>query len=100
MHALLFLLLVQDTRHVTEQVVPKSCTVLTARVSSAPEEDKPDTAQIQEALDKCPQGQAVKLSGKLFLAGPLQLRAGVTLLVDTGTTLYASRNPRDYDVSP
>jgi polygalacturonase len=99
MHALLFLLLVQDTRHVTEPVIPKSCVVLTARLASI-EEDKLDTAQIQEALDKCPQGQAVELSGKLFLAGPLQLRAGVTLLVDAGTTLYASRNPRDYDVSP
>jgi polygalacturonase len=42
----------------------------------------------------------VELSGKVFLAGPLQLRAGVTLLLDRGATLYGSRNPRDYDLSP
>jgi polygalacturonase len=42
----------------------------------------------------------VELAGKVFLAGPLQLRAGVTLLVDKGTTLYGSRNPRNYDLSP
>jgi len=92
------LLLVQDTRRVVEPVIPKSCTVVTARSSSI-DEELLDTARIQDALDKCPAGQAVELSGKVFLAGPLQLRAGVTLAVDRGTTLYASRNPRDYDVS-
>jgi polygalacturonase len=93
------LLLAQDTRHVVEPVIPKSCTVLTAQRSSI-DEDKPDTARIQDALDKCPAGQAVELTGNVFLAGPLQLRAGVTLLVDRGTTLYGSRNPRDYDIAP
>jgi polygalacturonase len=97
-HVLLFLLLIQDTRQVTEPVIPKSCTVLTAERSSI-DEDKPDTARIQGALDKCPKGQAVELTGRVFLAGPLQLRLGVTLLVDRGTTLYGSRNPRDYDIS-
>jgi polygalacturonase len=96
---LLALLLVQDTRQVTEPVIPESCTVLAARLSNI-EDDKPDTARIQEALDKCPAGQAVELTGKVFLAGPLKLRAGVTLLVDAGATLYGSRNPRDYDLSP
>ena len=99
MHILFLLLLIQDTRHVTEPAIPKSCTVLTARLSSI-DEDKPDTTRIQGALDKCPAGQAVELTGKVFLAGPLQLRAGVTLLVDAGTILYGSRNPRDYDLSP
>jgi polygalacturonase len=99
MHALLLLLLVQDTRQVSEPVIPKSCVTLKASSASI-EEDKPDTARIQNALDKCPAGQAVELTGKVFLAGPLQLRAGVTLLVGAGTTLYGSRNPRDYDLSP
>jgi polygalacturonase len=99
MHFLFALLLVQDTRQVTEPVIPKTCTVLTALRSSI-DEDQADTARIQEAFDKCSAGQAVELSGKVFLAGPLQLRAGVTLLVDWGTTLYGSRNPRDYDISP
>ena len=34
-----------------------------------------------------------------FLTGPLTIPSGVTLLVDAGVTLYASRNPRDYDVN-
>ena len=72
--------------------------MLTAERSSI-DEDKLDTGRIQEALDKCAKGQAVELTGKLFLSGPLQLRAGVALLVDRGTTLYGSRNPRDYDIS-
>jgi polygalacturonase len=95
----LALLLVQDTRQVVEPVIPKTCTVLTAQNSSI-DEDKPDTKRIQDAFDKCPAGQAVELKGPFFLAGPLQLRAGVTLLVDRGTTLYGSRNPRDYDLKP
>src|SRR5262249_49534993 len=35
-----------------------------------------------------------------FLAGPIELRSGITLLVAPGTTLFASRDPRDYDVTP
>ena len=35
-----------------------------------------------------------------FLSGPLELRRGVTLLVDKGVILFGSRNPRDYDVVP
>jgi polygalacturonase len=95
----LALLLVQDTRLVVEPVIPKSCAVLESRSSSL-DEDKADTVRIQQALEKCPAGQAVELRGKVLLAGPLQLRAGVTLLVDRGTTLYGSRNPRDYDITP
>jgi polygalacturonase len=98
MQALLLLMLVQDTRHVVEPAIPKSCIVLTSQ-RDAIDDDKPDTARIQAALDKCQSGQAVELSGKIFLAGPLQLRAGVTLLVDKGAVLYGSRNPRDYDLS-
>lgn len=99
MHLALLLFLAQDTRQVAEPSIPRSCTVLAASGTSINEET-PDTARIQEALDKCPAGQAVELTGKVFLTGPLQLRAGVTLLVDRGTTLYGSRNPRDYDLTP
>jgi polygalacturonase len=98
-HFGLLLFLAQDMRQVAEPSIPKSCTVLQAQSASI-DEEKTDTARIQEALDKCPAGQAVELTGKVFLAGPLQLRAGVTLLVDRGTTLYGSRNPRDYDLTP
>jgi len=34
------------------------------------------------------------------LSGPLELREGVTLLVDKGVTLFASRRASDYDVTP
>lgn len=95
----LALLLMQDGRHVVEPTIPKSCAVVMAK-RAVVDEGRPDTAEIQEALDRCPKGQAVELSGAVFLAGPLYLRAGVTLLVDAGATLYASRNPRDYDITP
>jgi polygalacturonase len=97
----------QDTRTVTEPVIPPSCTTLTAQLPvklSAAAEAQPDTARIQAALDHCPAGQAVELkadaASAAFLSGPLQLRAGVTLLIDTNTILYGSRNPRDYDITP
>jgi polygalacturonase len=95
-YELLLLILAQDMRHVTEPVIPQTCSILTANG----EKDVPDTARIQDALDHCPVGQAVELKGKTFLTGPLQLRAGVTLLIDAGTTLYGSNDPRDYDLSP
>ncbi len=33
------------------------------------------------------------------MSGPLELREGVTLLVDKGVTLFASRRASDYDVT-
>ncbi len=97
----------QDTRTVTEPVIPPSCASLTARLPvklAAADEAQPDTARIQAALDHCPAGQAVELkadaASAAFLSGPLQLRAGVTLLIGAKTILYGSRNPRDYDVTP
>ena len=97
----------QDTRTVTEPVIPPSCTVLEAKLPAHladSDENKPDTARIQAALDQCIAGHAVELKAageaRSFLSGPIQLRAGVTLLVDGGVTLFASRNPRDYELSP
>jgi len=99
--------LAQDQRIVTEPVIPQSCATLAARLSSEKgrlhEEDerKLDTARIQQALDSCPAGRAVELksgAGNAFLSGPLDLRRGVTLLVDAGVTLFASRDPRVYDI--
>ena len=101
----------QDQRKVTEPVIPKSCAVLTALLRAVndnttlaeADEQKTDTARIQTALDRCAAGQAVEMvassSTSAFLSGPLQLPAGVTLLVDANTILFGSRNPRDYDVS-
>ena len=100
----------QDTRRVTEPTIPPSCTVLTAQLTShgstlaESDEDKPDTKRIQQAMDRCPPGQAVELKAAAgrdaFLSGPLELRRGVTLLVDKGVILFGSRNPRDYDLVP
>jgi len=93
----------QDTRRVTEPVFPPSCAVLTAQVSAI-DEAQPETRRIQHALDTCSPGRAVELRADgphaAFLSGPLDLRPGVTLRIAAGATLFASRNPRDYDVAP
>src|SRR6185437_2961183 len=101
----------QDTRKVVEPAIPAACVVLTANIgragaSIAPDdESKPDTERIQAAMDHCEAGRAVVLRRgatrrDAFLTGPLNLRKGVTLVVERGAYLYGSRNPRDYDRSP
>jgi polygalacturonase len=100
----------QDTRVVTEPRVPAICVTLPAQLSggndSLPDTDrsKYDTARIQDAIDRCPAGNAVELrpegAHNAFLTAPLVLKSGVTLLVDVGVTLWGSRNPRDYDRRP
>jgi len=94
----------QDTREVVEPSIPPSCIALPARLSAPEDATSPDTQRIQQALDGCGNGHAVELKAEgghsAFLSGPLQLRDGVTLLVDAGITLFASRNPRDYDIAP
>jgi polygalacturonase len=99
----------QDTRVVTEPTVPAVCSTLDAQLQTSgstlaeADEAKVDTARIQKALDQCASGRGVLLraAGGLnaFLSGPLQLRQGVTLIVDNGTTLFASRDPGLYAVS-
>lgn len=73
------------------------CQTLTAD-KSFPDENKLDTDRIQAAIDAC-KGRAVKLvvDGKndSFVSGHLLLDS-VVLWVDTGVTLYASRNPDRY----
>src|SRR5581483_1946990 len=101
----------QDTRTVTEPVLPPVCTSLSAKLAvvdgktlSQADESKADTKRIQQAIDSCGAGKAVELKpdGAMaaFLAGPLQLRAGVTLLVAKGAVLFASRDPREFDTEP
>ena len=71
-----------------------------AAITANPASSNPDTVRIQAALNACHAGEAVKLAtargNDAFLTGPLTLPSGVTLWVDTGVTLYASRNPADY----
>ena len=86
-----------------------ACAVLNAEMTdtiatrlSSPQQM--DTTRIQTALSRCLPGQSVVLqsdgSKNSFLAAPLILPRGVTLYLDHGVTLYASRNPRDYDLAP
>ena len=100
----------QDSRTVVEPHSPMACDTLRAHLSapggllSDADERKPDTVRIQNAIDSCPAGKAVELLAegekKIFLSGPLRLKAGVTLLVDADTALFASRDARDYDLTP
>lgn len=102
----------QDTRTVSEPVIPAVCTRLEARLSVPSDinggrvrdedEGRLDTERIQAAMNACASGQAVELALKGaangFLTGPLELRSGVTLLIDKGVTLYGSRDPKVYEV--
>jgi len=102
----------QDTRTVTEPKIPAACVVLKAELVrvggvdgiALADESKPDTERLQKALDGCTKGQAVELAADggqaAFLTGPIEMRPGVTLLVDKGVTLYGSRVAKDYEVEP
>ena len=84
------------------------CTTLTATLDSATidahdadgKDTHPDTIRIQNAIDSCPSG-AVKLitaqGHNAFLTSPITLKSNVILWIDQGVTLYASRDPADYD---
>jgi polygalacturonase len=97
----------QDTRQVTEPKIPAACVQLNAQLVAVgdkvaeADEQKLDTDRIQTALDNCKAGMAVELKfdGKknAFLTGPLELRAGVTLLIDKGVTLFGSRDAAMYE---
>jgi uncharacterized protein (TIGR03437 family) len=99
--------LCQDARAVAEPSFPPACVQLAAKLTAGPTgldpaaESSPDTARIQNSLNACTAGQALELlpagPNNAFLMGPVQLPKGVTLLVDAGVTVFASRNPRDYD---
>ena len=100
----------QDTRTVTEPVIPPACVTLDAQLTAKghtladADETKLDTERIQKAIDHCGKGQGVLLRAKdaadAFVSGPLELRAGVTLVVDKGTTLFASRDADLYANEP
>ena len=97
----------QDTRDVHEPKIPPTCISLPARLTAqsenikADDETRLDTARIQDAIDNCAPGKAVALrvdgEKNAFLSAPLELRRGITLVVDSGVTLYGSRDPKVYD---
>jgi polygalacturonase len=100
----------QDTRAVIEPFFPQLCKTVDAQLQTtggslpAVDEQKLDTARIQKAIDKCGKGRAVLLhvneTNNAFLSGPLELRPDVTLIVGLGVTLFASRDPALFAVSP
>ncbi len=100
----------QDTRTVTEPVIPPICSSLDAQLQfngynlAQADEDKLDTSRIQRALDSCGKGHGVILrihgAESAFLSGPLELREGVSLIIDKGVTLFASRDPAVYEKTP
>ena len=104
-----FLAAAQDTRHVEEPKIPPICLHLEAKLKTvddkvAPgDESKLDTERIQKALDVCEAGKAVELKtagdNDAFLTGPLEMRTGVTLLIDKGVTLFGSRDAALYEVT-
>jgi polygalacturonase len=69
-----------------------------------PEDDTTplDTDRIQDAIRSCKYGHSVQLKAdgekNAFVSGPLIMLSGVTLWIDAKTTLFASRNPRDFDL--
>jgi len=115
----------QDTRTVTQPTTPSShCLMLSANLPAlsptafvpprtfddATEASPPDTKRINDAITQCSAVSAasnfvtpavVELSAKgdnvSFLASLIVMRSGVTLLIDPGVTLYASRNANEYD---
>jgi len=107
--------LAQDSRTVAQPTVPASCIVLPATLTlsrgdttlAAGDETRLDTRRIQEALDRCARTgtgkRAVILrtrgAANAFVSGPLGLRSNVTLVIDSGVTLFASRDARQFEVS-
>jgi polygalacturonase len=99
----------QDTRQVAEPKIPPSCTKLEATLRAVDnkladaDEAKLDTERIQKALDTCKPGTAVELApsktNNAFLTTPLEMRTGVTLLIDKGVTLYGSRDAKLYEMT-
>lgn len=104
-----------DRRQVSEPVAPvRTCATVSAQRSltggagdDADEAAPPDTSRIQQALDDCARTDdsvvAVRLAASDtltdFLSGPLTVRQGEVLLLDPTVTLYASRNPADYQIA-
>jgi len=87
-----------------EPTIPPACaTVLATKTvtNGSPSDEVLDTPAIQAAITACPAGQAVRLvtdgDKTAFVSAGLSLKSGVTLWLDTGTTLFASRDPREFD---
>ena len=99
----------QDTRDVTKPKIPQVCATLPANLDYHGDrllqtDAIPETEMIQKAIDRCKPGHAVELKPaaghNALLTGPLMLRPGITLVVESGVHLIASNAPGDYDRVP
>ena len=87
-----------------EPTIPPACATLTASFAivtgTPPSESSLDTSRIQTALTGCAAGQAVRLTtsgaSNGFITGPLNVPTGVSLWVDSGVTLFGTRDPGVY----
>jgi polygalacturonase len=87
-----------------EPTIPAACATLTASFAivtgTPPSESSLDTSRIQTALNGCSAGQAVRLTtsggSNGFITGPLNLPTGVSLWIDSGVTLFGTRDPGVY----
>ncbi len=93
-----------DANLPAEPTIPAACATLQASLNVAangvPSESSLDTSRIQTALNSCGSGMALKLTtgggNNSFITGPITIPTGVTLWVDTGTTLFGTRDPNVY----
>jgi polygalacturonase len=92
-----------DSKMPPEPKIPPACATLEATrnvASGAVPSETFDTTAIQSALTACSAGQAVRLTtsgaNNAFVTGPLKVPTGVTLWVDSGVTLYGTRDPKVY----
>ena len=94
-----------DPRHPGSPAFPAVCSVDDADlyiVNGEPSSETAfDTDRVQSALNACAPGKAVELASSggnrsAFLIQPIHIPNGVTLQIDGGVTVFASRNPEDY----
>ena len=108
----------QDKRRVSEPTFPPVCAVVHAPLESTPdgpvvgataaEQDivsSEGSSAIASFFSEC-SGKAIELAlgseiqHNAFLINPISFPPGVSLIVDGGVTVYASRNPMNYQITP
>jgi polygalacturonase len=108
----------QDTRAVHEPVFPPVCVTIRAPLASSVEgpsiaedrevqngESARESHQVEAAIAQCAPGHAVELAlgpdlrRNAFLIDPLTFPPGISLIIDGGVTVYASRTPENYQIN-
>ncbi|BEV14656.1 glycoside hydrolase family 28 protein [Herbaspirillum sp. DW155] len=91
----------QDRRMVSEPSLPPQSAVCITLLPVPASSSAQDTRRLQQAIDACGAGQAVRLmagiAGGRFVSGPLVMKSGVTLWLDEGVTLVAAADPALFD---